>query len=216
MCCGPDWRRWPRGSKEGAALREARASAAAAEAALQNCRVLQAEREQAQLRAADRLTQAQGKLYSGRVRNPKELEDAERDVAQLRRQHTQVEDALLEALITTESAAEMAASRQAELARLTAARQATHAKLLAEQSRLNERLVAEHTRQAAARGAIAPAVLHTYDTLRPRRGGRAVARVDGDTCGVCLVAIPPVKLQAARDGEALVYCENCGRVLWAE
>jgi predicted nucleic acid-binding Zn-ribbon protein len=59
-------------------------------------------------------------------------------------------------------------------------------------------------------------ILHTYDALRPRRAGRAVARVDGDTCAVCLVTVSPSRLAAARDGDELAYCENCGRILWSE
>jgi predicted nucleic acid-binding Zn-ribbon protein len=59
-------------------------------------------------------------------------------------------------------------------------------------------------------------MLHTYDTLRVRRGGRAVARIDGDTCAVCLVAISPSRLAAAREGEQLAYCENCGRILLSD
>ncbi len=202
--------------KEPAALREARAAVADADAELARCRAVQAEREQAQQKTTSRLAQAQSQLYSGRVRVPKELEDAERDVAQLRRQHAQAEDALLEALIAAEAAGESAASRQAELARGSTEWEAALAVLRAEQSQLNERLAAERARQAAARRAVPPALLHTYDSLRPRRGGRPVARIDGDTCSVCLVAIPPVKLHAAREGDELVYCENCGRLLWSE
>ncbi len=202
--------------KEPAALREARAAASAADAELARCVAVQSERELAQEKTTSRLTQAQSHLYSGHVRNPKELEDAERDVAQLRRQHDQAEDALLAALIAAEAAAEAAAGRQAELTRLSAEWEAAQASLRGEQAQLTARLAAARAQQAAVRREASPALLHTYDTLRPRRGGRAVARLDGDTCNACLVAIPPLKLQAARDGDELVYCENCGRLLWAE
>jgi predicted nucleic acid-binding Zn-ribbon protein len=202
--------------KEPVALQAARTAAATANAELARCRAVQAERESAQQKTAARLTQAEGRLYGGKVRNPKELEDAEKDVAQLRRQHAQAEDALLEALIASEAAAEAAAGAQRELAQRSAAWDATQAGLRAEQARLTERLAAERTRQAAARRAVPAGILHTYDTLRPRRAGRAVARPDGDTCAVCLVAVSPSRLEAAREGEELAYCENCGRILWSE
>jgi len=134
----------------------------------------------------------------------------------LRRQLAQAEDALLEALIASEAAAETATIAQRDLAQQTKERDATQVSLRAEHARLTERLIAERARQTAARRAVPADILHTYDTLRPRRAGRAVARLDDDTCAVCLVAVSPSRLAAARDGEKLAFCENCGRILWAE
>jgi hypothetical protein len=202
--------------KEPAALQAARTAAAAAESELARWKALQSEREADQQRTNARLVQAESRLYGGKVRNPKELEDVEKDVAQLRRQHAQAEDALLEALIGSDSTAEAAANAQAELARRLAQWQATQADLRSEQLRVTERLAVERARQAATRRAVPSEMLHTYDTLRVRRGGRAVARIDGDTCAVCLVAISPSRLAAAREGEQLAYCENCGRILLSD
>lgn len=202
--------------KESTALQAARGAAAAADAELTRCRTIQAERELTQQKAAARLTQAEARLYGGKVRDPKELEDVEKDVAQLRRQLAQAEDALLEALIASEAAAETATIAQRDLAQQTKERDATQVSLRAEHARLTERLIAERARQTAARRAVPADILHTYDTLRPRRAGRAVARLDDDTCAVCLVAVSPSRLAAARDGEKLAFCENCGRILWAE
>ncbi|MCX6030196.1 MAG: hypothetical protein NT169_12990 [Chloroflexi bacterium] len=202
--------------KEPVALRETRRALAAAGAELAGCRARQAEAEQTEQRAADKLIQAEQRLYSGQVRNPKELEDAERDVQQLRRQRGQAEDALLESLLCAEAATEAHAEATRKLARLTAERAAAVAALRAEQAALGEKLVAASARQAAVRGTIPAQLLATYDALRPRKGGRAVAALDGDSCTVCQVAASPGKLAAARDGNELVYCGNCGRVLWAE
>lgn len=202
--------------KEPPALSAARAAARAAEAELADSRRTQRECELAQQQAAERLSQAQGRLYSGRIRNPKELEDAERDVAQLQRQRAGTEDALLEALIAVEAATEAYTAAQAELNQLSAAWAKTQAALRDEQAQLSERLSTGRAQQAATRRAVPPALLQTYDSLRPRRGGRAVARLDGDTCAACLVAVPPLKAEAAREGNELVYCENCGRLLWSD
>jgi len=202
--------------KEPAELVAARNRAAAAEAELARCRSIQAERDQIQRQVAARLAQAQSRLYDGKMRNPKELEDAEKDVAQQRRQQAQAEDALLEALIALEAATEAATLAQAELAQRTQDWTAAQADLRAEQARLAERLAAERARQASARRNVPPGPLHSYDALRPRRAGRAVARLDDDTCSVCLVAVSPGRIAAARDGDDLTYCENCGRILWGE
>jgi predicted nucleic acid-binding Zn-ribbon protein len=52
--------------------------------------------------------------------------------------------------------------------------------------------------------------------VRPRRGSRAVAKHGGDECSACLVAASPFTLETARFGDEMVYCSNCGRLLWGE
>jgi predicted nucleic acid-binding Zn-ribbon protein len=202
--------------KEPAELAAARCASAEAEAELDRWRDVQQERERAQQDVAGKLARAEKRLYSGEIRNPREVQGAERDVQQLRHQCAEAEDALLEALVAVEGLAEECVQRRASLGELTAGWEATQSRLRAEQARLRERLAAEQARQLSMRKAVPPDMLALYDNLRPRRGGRAVAELDGDTCSACKVAAPPTTLEAARFGEELVYCGNCGRLLWGE
>jgi uncharacterized protein len=202
--------------REPAAVRAARATLAAADADLAHWQEAQTAAEAEQQQAAAKLARAEQRLYSGAVRNPKELEDGQRDQQQLRRQQAQAEDVLLEALVRVESATEKRATSQTELDRLVADWEASRVKLRAEQARLAAQLPNAQARQAAARRAVPPQLLPLYDSLRSRRGGRAVAEVDGEVCTACKVAVSPSKLEAARYGDELVYCDNCGRLLWGE
>ncbi len=202
--------------KEPGSLRAARRSLAQAESELAACAAVQREREAAQAQAAEKLARAESRLYSGQVKIPKELADAERDAQQLHRQLSQAEDQLLDALIAAEAAAAACNARRETLKQLAAEWAATQAGLLAEQARLTARAPAEQARQAAARQAAPADLLALYDALRSRRGGRAVARLEGDICSACRVAASPGVAIAARDAEELVCCENCGRILWSE
>jgi uncharacterized protein len=95
-----------------------------------------------------------------------------------------------------------------------AARQAV---LRAEQVKLKKRLESEQARQAAVRGRAPAQLLPTYDALRARKNGHAVATLlDNEVCSECKVAVSPNKAFALRDGDELVYCENCGRLLFGE
>ena len=203
-------------AREPVALVEARRSLARAESDLAHCRAVQTELEAAQKAVLEKLNRAETRLYGGGVRNPKELEDLQLDVAQLRRQLSQAEDNLLEALICAETAMRVQDEQAALLERLTAEQGRKHAALRAEHAQIKARLPAELAQQAAARQAVPAALLATYDNLRPRRGGRAVAKLDGDECSACLVAASPFTLEAARFGDELVYCSNCGRLVWGE
>lgn len=202
--------------REPAALAAARRALAEAEAQLARCRSVTADAELAQQSAGDKLARAEQQLYGGKIHNPRELEDAERNVQQQRSHRVQAEERTLEALIACEEATAQHAERQAEVARLAESWQIQQARLRAEQAQRKARLPAALARQAAARRAVSPQMLTLYDGLRPRRGGRAVAALDGDVCSVCLVAVSPSKLAAARSGDELAYCENCGRLLWEE
>jgi predicted nucleic acid-binding Zn-ribbon protein len=155
-------------------------------------------------------------LYSGQVHSSKELSDRQADVEQHRRQCAQAEEELLAALIAVEAAQAAAAQAQATLDQMTAEREQITARLLREQARLKQALPALQARQSAARRAAPAELLPLYDSLRARRGGRAVAELDGDTCSVCKVAASPSKVEAARYGDEPVHCENCGRLLWGE
>jgi predicted nucleic acid-binding Zn-ribbon protein len=202
--------------KEPPVLTGARAALAKAESELAACREVQRAGELASEESNARLQTVRERLYSGKVTNPRELADLERDAEMLQRLASEVEDGLLEAMLCQESAVAAQESAQETLRQETQRWNEQRATLLAERERLHSRLPAESRRQAAARAAVPPDLLAVYDGLRPRRAGRAVAELDDDTCSGCRVAVPPQLLAAARDSDELVYCGNCGRLIWAE
>ncbi len=203
-------------AREPEALTQTRAVSAAAQTEQARCRKVQVEREVEQGRIANHLAQAEKGLYSGKGKSPKELEAAELDVQQLRRQLAHADDELLEALVCMETATAAVETNNADLARLTVEWEALRMQLRAEHTRLKAQLANEQTQQLAARKVTPDASLVVYDALRPRRAGRAVAAVDGGECSACGVAVPQSKLEAAREGDEFVYCGNCGRILWSD
>lgn len=202
--------------REPVALVAARQAHAEAEAEMARCRETQRDLESAQADTDGKVKRTEQKLYSGQIRNPRELEDAERDLQQQRKQRDHIEERLLEALLAAETATRLHAERLAELTRLSDGWGEVQAALRREQAQLKTRLSALQARQAAARQAVPPGLFPIYDNLRPRKGGRAVAELDDAICSACMVAVPPSKLEAALEGEELVYCGNCGRLVWAE
>ena len=61
--------------------------------------------------------------------------------------------------------------------------------------------------------AIGPEEVTTYERLRQRKGGRAVAAVKDGICEGCRINPPSSQVQHARSGTELVFCNNCGRIL---
>jgi predicted nucleic acid-binding Zn-ribbon protein len=204
------------GLRDPAGLAQRRAALSAAQAEEARCRNAQVAAEVEQKRIADHLAQVEKALYSGKTRDAKELENVEKDLKQLRRQLAHADDVLLEALIATEAAAGDVAAKSAELERYTAAWEAHRDQLQAEQIEVKAQLAQDQARQLAARATVPDALLVVYDSLRVRRAGRAVAQIDSEECGGCGVVVPQSKLEMAREGDELVYCGNCGRLLWSD
>ncbi|MBM2809465.1 MAG: hypothetical protein HW416_224 [Chloroflexi bacterium] len=195
------------------ALDEREAEIQLAEAAL---RVLAAEQRDLELKAEERrakIATDEGKLYGGRVTNPKELQDIEHEVAQDRRQLSPIEDRLLEILDESETASEQIRRLQSALAAATRSweqeQELARARLASAESTVRELQEGRGT----ALKAIDPAFLPSYETLR-RQKGTAVARVGQRTCQACRVTLTPVQEQRARQGNDLIMCHSCGRILF--
>jgi predicted nucleic acid-binding Zn-ribbon protein len=89
---------------------------------------------------------------------------------------------------------------------------------LAALGREKQSLEAELTRLAAQRTAAAAGAdarsLALYEQLLKGRRGVAVARVEGELCGVCHMRQRPHVLQQVRRNDSIVQCESCQRIMY--
>jgi predicted nucleic acid-binding Zn-ribbon protein len=53
-----------------------------------------------------------------------------------------------------------------------------------------------------------------YQSIRIKKGGVGVSKVQGGICSGCRITLPTTLVQRARAGKELVYCGNCGRILY--
>jgi predicted nucleic acid-binding Zn-ribbon protein len=141
----------------------------------------------AQLRALEievagvngKLKQNQDRLYSGRVRNPKELSGLQEEAAALRRRRSELEEGQLDLMIAIEEAEAELAERQARLGQIEATWGDEQAHLQAEKEQLELRLVELEEQRDGMRARIGAADLDLYDGMRQRLGGTAVVRLCG-------------------------------------
>jgi predicted nucleic acid-binding Zn-ribbon protein len=161
---------------------------------------------------ADKAARSEQRLYSGAVKNPKELADLQAEIAALQRRQLKLEDDLLDAMVErdeAESAQIQARQRLDEIQTLWSTEQAD---LMAEQSELQERAAEIEQERATVLPSIDAGTLTTYQNLRRRKAGLAVTQVTGDACGVCGVGISPNLRWQLREGK-IVYCGNCERII---
>ncbi len=62
--------------------------------------------------------------------------------------------------------------------------------------------------------AIPRPVMSVYERVRKGKGGSAVVAVKSRACGACYKALTPKKIQDIRKGDAILTCDNCGRLLF--
>lgn len=163
-----------------------------------------------------KLRQAESQLYGGSVRNPKELQDLQADVASLRKHLATLDQAELAWMERLDAAEQRCRLAREQLDRILTV-QTAEKRLLADQQSeiLARRDNLESERRAAAEG-VSAGWLEIYGRLRRAKGGIAVAEVQDGACAACGTSLSAALQQSARHAADLVLCPSCGRVLYAE
>ena len=189
-------------------LEDAKSAYHRAENALKN-----AEFESANQRVKLELVEAS--LYSGRIQNPKELQDLQKEIAAIKRNLSLLEDQQLEYMISVETclADENAAQTAYDI---------TQGKVISANAALKTELLTlqkEAESLNAQRLAVLPAIdapsINLYDALRQKRSGLAVSQVIENACNTCGSALTPGLAQSVRTSNQLVLCPMCGRILYS-
>jgi predicted nucleic acid-binding Zn-ribbon protein len=185
--------------------------------AVQPVRQLEADQRDLELRsgsARGQLTEVEGKLYGGRVASPRELDDLQKRGADLRRQISTADERLLEIMEQLEQVTADASEAEARLREVVAARKTMETDLLAERKSLVADVRQLTSERDQLRTETDAAIIRQYDRLRSTRGGLAVAEVKQRTCQGCRVSLTAAYEQRLRQGNQLVTCQSCGRILY--
>jgi predicted nucleic acid-binding Zn-ribbon protein len=204
-----------------AALNEDQAVKEAQENLDQASRQLEAQRKS--LRKVEELVreqrlkieQTESTLYSGKVRNPKELQDLQNETAALKRYRSTLEDRQLDVMIAVEEAEAGQQETQLALEKEQAQFEQKSAELTQEQENLKAELARLETEREAAARSIEAADLALYNQLRQQRRGIAVAKVSDNACSACGSTLSASLLHAARSPSQIVRCDACGRILYS-
>jgi hypothetical protein len=154
------------------------------------------------------------RLYDGSVKNPKELGNIQREVESLKAARGKLEDELLELLARLETESALRATLAAQLAAQEARRAAELVSLQSEATRLGGLIAAAEAKSQVQRLKVPPVSARLYDEVRRRKGGMAIARITGGTCGGCRISLPDQLRRRALNSEIPAQCPNCDRILY--
>ncbi len=161
----------------------------------------------------EKLGREEGKLYDGKVNNPKELRGLEAEVRSLKRKKDELETEELEEMEAQEA-------KQAELKEMRAAQERLQAEIGEKKGTLEGEL-AEIAGEAAElekerdglRAGLDEELLEQYDGLLKSQHNLAVVKVVDGVCQGCRVELPGIEYDRFLKSESAFTCTNCGRIL---
>ncbi len=161
-----------------------------------------------------KIEQSEATLYSGKVHNPKELQDLQSEIASLKRFLGTLEDRQLEAMFSEEEAESEQQNLLSELEQEQARFSQQSQELEVEQERHMKDLYRFEEERTVTIPSIPAKDLSLYDQLRQKRGGIAVAKVTDRACSACGSTLSAALLHAARSPHQITRCDTCGRILY--
>lgn len=162
---------------------------------------------------SDKIRATDEHLYSGRVRNPKEMQDMQQEIQSLKKRNDSLEDTLLEVMMAVEEAEARLNTTQEQLKQAAAGWESQNQQLLDEQNRLKSDQTLFHQQRRQALEAVEADSLNQYNTLKPRKHNQPVAVLAGDTCSACGVEQTMAIISETDRGVTLAKCLSCGRIL---
>lgn len=162
-----------------------------------------------------KIEQSEAKLYSGTVKNPKELQDLQNEVAALKRYLGTLEDRQLEAMLEEEEAANDKQAMLDKRDQLKAQLENQNQDLTNEQVDLGKELERYKSERQATLTPLDANLLAVYDDLRHQKRGLAVTLVSDGACAACGTTLTPALNQSVRQSTEICSCPSCKRILFA-
>ncbi len=166
--------------------------------------------------AGDKATAIDKMMYSGTISSPRELQNMQAEIDQLRRHQKTLEDSELELLERQETLDADFSALDGRRSKAIATAAAAIVEIDSKVAEIDIEESAEMVARSAAAAVLTPELLALYDTCRERARGVGAARLLGQTCQGCMLTIPSTEVERIRRGGldgAVEHCDNCGAIL---
>jgi predicted nucleic acid-binding Zn-ribbon protein len=158
------------------------------------------------------ISELNGKLFGGKVKNPKELLSMEQEKNIFQASLNKKEDSLLDLMEDEESTNKDLQQQKVLLKKVETEWQQEQKALHVKKAELDHRLNELNRKRQELINGVELQSLQIYDMVRTRKGN-AVAEVEQGRCQGCHIKLSMNEWQKARTG-VLVQCSSCGRILY--
>lgn len=156
---------------------------------------------------------SEDRLYSGLVKNPKELQDLQNEITSLKHRIETLEEHALESMMMVEEATDVLNLSEEALKQAISEAEQQNRDLLSEKNRLQKDVEVLNAQREKALQTITADNLKTYETLRPKKANQPVAILRSGSCTLCGIEQTGFIIDNVRKAKDLVFCLGCGRIL---
>jgi len=163
--------------------------------------------------ASEQLKSLGEKLYGGTITNVKEINTSSKKLESLDEKVKRTEDEILAIMERQDALRFRLEEMSAELNRKAEDYRRKHGSFLANQQKVRQLLAQIPLSRQKLLDKVDADLWHKYTDIKKRLND-PLARVEKGTCMGCRVGIPFHDLRLLKQGEGLVLCSHCGRMLY--
>ena len=152
-------------------------------------------------------------LYGGKVKNPKELQDLQNEIASLKKSIQLLEDEQLALMDKIDSQSVIKKAAEADLHQKQAEKIQQTAALQGEKSALEKSRETTQKEKIALLSTVEKDKIDLYNRLFLQKKGLVVAQIQDGSCDACGTSLTPSELQTTKASLKITYCTGCGRML---
>ncbi len=162
-----------------------------------------------------RIAEIDKRIYSGEIAAARDLQAMAGEIEHIKVRVSTLEDSALETMDEREPLDAAVLALEARTAALEVEAERLRVVIGATEAEIDGAVADEEGRRTTAAASVDPELLAEYERLRGRLGGIGVARLEHNTCMGCRMKLPATELDRVRHQppDALVHCEQCGRIL---
>ena len=154
------------------------------------------------------------RMRMNQVKNVKELQALQREIAQIKEANAIVEEELIETMTELENSAANLKQKEEELRGLEEEWNARKDKIHEEVAAIEASLTETSKMREDTAGRLNGDLVGKYEMIFARRGGTAVVSVSSSICAACNMNIPPQLWNDVLRSEKLNLCPSCQRILY--
>ncbi len=162
-----------------------------------------------------KIQQSEASLYGGSIKNPKELQSIQSEIASLKNRISEMEEVQLTLMLALDEATKKAEEAISSLSDASHSKQVSVALLTGEKRELEKKKEKLLSERLVASSQISQQNLELYEGLRKKKRNLAITSIVDETCSGCGTLLTAAEIQAAKSTEQIVFCPSCGRILYA-
>ena len=161
---------------------------------------------------APRIEKSKEKLRA--VKNNKEYQSLLKEIEDLKKQSSSMEDTMLECLEQIERSEASVKKSEIEFRSIAERIQQEKEDVAKESEKGKRDLAALNAEWEQVSAAVAPEIMKTFEKIRKKVGGLTIAPVINTVCQACNMNIPPQLYNELLRYESLKYCPSCQRIIY--